>query len=160
MIKHIEIFVFLICGVFPFTSKYQKYTVPTQQYQHNVKRTQRRKHLTKNTYSFKFCTWVIMLLWKYLGLQLLQLFLFSLTITPILFNLFLSFCQSFLQFTSSEKRKKKHNLVKFLTKQSLQLYKTTGQYLQIPTCYEHIRLTTTMYNEAKRLSWMIKGYLR
>jgi hypothetical protein len=27
MIKHLEIFVFLICGVFPFMSEYQKYTV-------------------------------------------------------------------------------------------------------------------------------------
>jgi len=32
MIKHLEIFAFLICGVFPFMSEYQKYTVPTQQY--------------------------------------------------------------------------------------------------------------------------------
>lgn len=27
MIKYLEIFVFLICGVFPFLSEYQKYTV-------------------------------------------------------------------------------------------------------------------------------------
>jgi len=32
MIKHLKIFAFLICGVFPYMSEYQKYTVLTQQY--------------------------------------------------------------------------------------------------------------------------------